>query len=65
MTGFAQERKYLKELKWRNLPWAKQSTDAEKMTLELDLSAKQQEQMKPIIAEQNRKREPNERNESK
>jgi protein CpxP len=28
-----------------------------KMTLELDLSAKQQEQLKPIIAEQNRKRE--------
>jgi protein CpxP len=28
-----------------------------KMTLELELSAKQQEQLKPIIAEQNRKRE--------
>jgi hypothetical protein len=52
MTGLHKRKIGLAEME--NLPWAKQSTDAEKMTLELDLR-KQQEQLKPIIAEQNRK----------
>ena len=59
MTGFAQERKNRPKRAEMEKFTPEQSNQLmlKKMTLELDLSAKQQEQLKPILAEQNRKRE--------
>lgn len=59
MTSFAQDRKDMpKRAEMEKFtPEQRNQLMLKKMTLELDLSAKQQEQMKSIIAEQTAKRE--------